>query len=500
MALVGLELNAWAPIALRVVLVVVIFYFGTPYVLARTRKRVLEFPMIHGPAGSMDLREAVKEGYAKHPDEPFQIQTKAKQLVLIPLKYLKEIKSLPESRLSSKQEIRNLFQGKYTGIGYNSHTMVNAVRVDLTQHIGKTLEALQDEMAFAASACIGSLKDWTPIPLYLTLLRIVALISGRIFVGLPLCRNDDWIRISINFTVVSFKASQKFWTIPAWKRPFAVPFCDETNAIKKHRAEAVELLAPVIQKRLDQMGDSAFKRPEDMIQWVLENAKDGGERSVERQADLQLTLSMAAIHTTSTTVLHCLYDLCTHPEYIQPLREEIEAVLAEGNGKFIKKSITKLWKLDSFIKESQRLSPPGLVAMRRLVMSDIHLSNGTVLPAGTSIAAPSWAVTRDDALFPDAETFDGFRFSKLRENSPGEENKHQFVMTGPDSLAFGYGTQACPGRFFASNEIKILLSYLLMEYEVRFEKEGEGRPGNRFFDLALMPDMGGKVLFKKRES
>lgn len=137
--------------------------------------------------------------------------------------------------------------------------------------------------------------------------------------------------------------------------------------------------------------------------------------------------------------------------------------------------------------------------MRRLVMSDINLSNGTVLPAGTSIAAPSWAVTRDDALFPDATTFDGFRFSKLRETTAGDENKHQFVMTGPDNLAFGYGTQACPGRFFASNEIKILLSHLLMEYDFKFEKQGDGRPANRFFDLALMPDMAGKVVFRKRD-
>lgn len=65
MALVGLDLSAWAPIALRAAFVVVVFYFVIPYVLLRTRKRVLNFPMVHGPAGSMDLREAVIAGYAK---------------------------------------------------------------------------------------------------------------------------------------------------------------------------------------------------------------------------------------------------------------------------------------------------------------------------------------------------------------------------------------------------------------------------------------------------
>lgn len=65
---------------------------------------------------------------------------------------------------------------------------------------------------------------------------------------------------------------------------------------------------------------------------------------------------------------HALYDLAAHPEYVAPLREEIEQVIAEdgyevdGSGmKNLKKqSLPKLKKLDSFLKESQRFSPPGL--------------------------------------------------------------------------------------------------------------------------------------------
>lgn len=64
---------------------------------------------------------------------------------------------------------------------------------------------------------------------------------------------------------------------------------------------------------------------------------------------------------------HALYDLVCRREYIQPLRDELELVIAEdgqdtdGNGflKLKKSSLTKLRKLDSFLKESQRLSPPG---------------------------------------------------------------------------------------------------------------------------------------------
>lgn len=63
-----------------------------------------------------------------------------------------------------------------------------------------------------------------------------------------------------------------------------------------------------------------------------------------------------------------IYDLAARPEYIKGLREEIKDVLAEdgydidGEGftKLKKSSYTKLRKLDSFLKESQRLSPPGI--------------------------------------------------------------------------------------------------------------------------------------------
>jgi cytochrome P450 len=77
---------------------------------------------------------------------------------------------------------------------------------------------------------------------------------------------------------------------------------------------------------------------------------------------------MAAIHTTSMATTAAIYDLATYPEYVAPLREEIEKVLDEdghdidddGFLRLKKSSMPKLWKLDSFLKESQRLTPPAL--------------------------------------------------------------------------------------------------------------------------------------------
>lgn len=61
-------------------------------------------------------------------------------------------------------------------------------------------------------------------------------------------------------------------------------------------------------------------------------------------------------------VTTALFYLATHPEYVQPMREEVEAVIdAEG---WTKAAVAKLWKVDSFLKESQRLSGGGLCMCR----------------------------------------------------------------------------------------------------------------------------------------
>lgn len=45
------------------------------------------------------------------------------------------------------------------------------------------------------------------------------------------------------------------------------------------------------------------------------------------------------------------------------------------------------------------------------------------------------------------------------------------VSVADDFLSFGHGRHACPGRFFASNEVKMLMAYVIMNYDVEFMKE-----------------------------
>ena len=58
------------------------------------------------------------------------------------------------------------------------------------------------------------------------------------------------------------------------------------------------------------------------------------------------------------SITHALYDLAANPEYIQPLRDEILPIIAEQG--WTKAAMGKMWKLDSFLKESQRVNGVSL--------------------------------------------------------------------------------------------------------------------------------------------
>lgn len=80
---------------------------------------------------------------------------------------------------------------------------------------------------------------------------------------------------------------------------------------------------------------------------------------------------------------------------------------------------------------------------------------------------------------------------------PGNENRHQYVSTGTDSFAFGHGLHACPGRFFAGVEIKIVMIELLRYWE--FELVGDGkRPANVEFQFGISPNAEAEVRFRRR--
>lgn len=143
---------------------------------------------------------------------------------------------------------------------------------------------------------------------------------------------------------------------PSFLRPIAAFLNPYIRRIRQHRKVAQELLIPEIRRR--NMAPLEKTQPHhDMLQWITE-LSEGDELAPERIVDRELGLGFAATHGTTNLIVNAIYDLAARwDDYASQLHEESDSAF-EGDHESIAKSIsTKLPKLDSFIKESQRMNP-----------------------------------------------------------------------------------------------------------------------------------------------
>ncbi|EFE34950.1 cytochrome P450 oxidoreductase GliF [Trichophyton benhamiae CBS 112371] len=444
------------------------------------------FPVIK--LKSNDMEPGIIEGSKLYPDQPYEIQVPAKQMIILPRKYLDEIKRFPESQMSFKALVKDAMAGEYTMIATHDHSLVTALRRDLTQNIVHAHELLQEEAISVVKTKLGFCGNGSHVFMLWKVLTI----------GIKL-------GCILKYTEDAFKAGMILHMTPSIIHPLLNMFLPQLWAVRRHYATVkrlvtayllVRLLKPILEERIEKLKDPAYKPPRDMIQSFI-NINPQKGMSLDFQATNQLMAAFTSMHTTSMNACHALFHLAAAPEHVAPLREEIETVLAEEGGLTSKAAMQKLRKLDSFLRETQRLNPSSFVGMERKVLVTTKLSDGTVLPAGSILGFDSFQINYDTQLWENPEKFDGFRFARLRA-ADGNDHKYQATSIGLESLSFGLGTHACPGRFFAINETKILLAHLIMNYDWAFP-DGQGRPKNFTLISALLINPESEVLCRRRQ-
>ncbi|KAG4429208.1 hypothetical protein IFR05_015311 [Cadophora sp. M221] len=457
-------------------------------------KKTVDVPLVDLNADG-DYKELLARGSNQYPDRPYKFKHFPGEVVILPHKWMNEIKSAPESKLSFQQASFDILVGVHTGITGHDLAMASLIRRDVGRLLDRVYTIVDDEAMNALKDGIGPCEDWTEILLLPKIVRIIIKVSQRVFVGEPLCRDERWLATIANCTSAAFSSVTTLWEYNWLTRPFVAWRHPGLLAVRKHKAEAREIMRPVLEERLKSLNDPSFKPPPDLIQLVIDGTKNGVGRTLDYQVNAQIGTGRAALFTTGVTVFHLIYDLCMHPEYVEPLRQE---VLELGNVQMNRVNVAKLVKMDSFIRECQRWSKFMLIGTMRKVIQPLKLPDGMVLPVGTLIAVDTQNAVFDHSSLESPEKFDGFRFAKLREIE-GNGNSFQAVSTGPDHLVFGYGSQACPGRFFAIHEAKVTLARLLLNYEFKLKEKPVASPMARTIGVLTVADPSVKFLFKARK-
>ncbi|TGO51241.1 hypothetical protein BOTNAR_0363g00020 [Botryotinia narcissicola] len=420
--------------------------------------------------------ELIEEGYSKYKDSVYSLWTTDMDQVIVSRKFMKDFSVLPRKQVRLTASVRHA--GPYTGfdIAEESDLQFLVCAGQLSQNIGRLAQPTYDEILFRINSKLEKTesKDGNySFPLFVLAIELITSASARAFVGPELCRNPEWLTTATGYTIDSGNVATDLKKHYRLLHPIIAPFLKTYKQIRNRFSVARKLLLPLIQERRT----TTSKEHPDMVQWLIDSAR-GSDAEIDKLVTRMLFLNAAAIHTTAEVATNAILDLCARPEDLKTLKEELSMVTEEAEDADITvRTLSSLKKMDSFIKESHRVNTLGLMTFNRKLAIPVTLSNGVTLPKNTYISMTHYLINKDPELYPSANTFDPLRFYTQRQE-PGQEERYQFSSLSSENPSWGVGKFACPGRFWASAQIKLLLMVLLNEFEISYPEGQTERPQN----------------------
>ncbi|KAL3443342.1 cytochrome P450 [Aspergillus insuetus] len=407
------------------------------------------------------LPEMLQQGFNK--GEVFRLLTPSGIKFVLAPKFAPEILTHPE--LIPGKFLMNEFNAyipgfEVFGLTAQHEILQDTVRLRLTRQLNKLTRPLTAETAQLLKNKWPEDANWHEVCPSETAVHIISRLTSMVLVGETIGRDPEWLSTMTNYTTEAFHATYALNLWPRTLRRFIAYFDPSCRKLRHHIARARAILLPVKQARSAAREAEEKEEFDDAIQWLDEVA---GEQSFDPTI-AQMTLALASIHTTSDLLSQVLLDLCHREDWnnlVQDLRNEIVSAL--GGMGWQKIALNRLNLLDSVLKESQRMRPATLIGIAREATKTMRLSNGTVIPKGSMLFVTNTAL-RDPKIYHNPDTFDPYRFANLR--AAGSKSAY-LVSPSPEHLGFGLGKHACPGRFFAANELKIILCHMLIKYDLK---------------------------------
>lgn len=447
-----------------------------------------------------ESQHLIDEGMAKYGvhGKPFKIRMPTRWIVFMTNPtVLNEMKVLPANIMSFRKAADEAIRTEYTfhdGL-MNDAWHLELIRKNLTEKLAKLLPEIVSEVtaAWGQNTSIGD--EWVEINPWVLMLKVVSRTTNRALVGVPLCRNDEFLDSIIDFATHVVSTANKLDLVPSLVQPFAAKYLlshwkDKTlEVVLRH-------IGPILEERRLQMKDQKWTTgngPDDIFQWILESAPPG---TTTRGLILSfLFIEFTAVHTSTITIVQVLFDLAANPQYQNPLRDEIENQLRDARGWTVQ-ALAEMKKVDSVLRESARMNGTNIFTILRKVITSHTFSDGTYIPKGAWVTAPSVSIHHWDKIYKNPHIFDGFRFYEMRK-AEGNATRFQNASTSIEYLPFGDGLSACPGRFFATNELKVMLANVVCNYEFKFAADVK-RPGNFYEGVASFPDARVGILIRNR--
>ena len=490
---------------------------------------------------SANVQELIKRGYQQYSKKglPFRYYEgfDTPIYVMPPSHFASVRRTLDSVCHSSPANEANLVLHPF--LGEDSEDIIPLVRTSITKSINTLIPTLTFEIAESMKTYFPSKPDakhplvtensitWTPTNIHTATLPTIGRVISRVLLGKKYSSDPEFTILISDFAQGIVFQAFLLRLLPRWVCFKIAPLFNTTRRLKKIQAYIRDDVVKLIRSQKSRSASSSDsnsgileKEPKEgdellilplLVSYVLTQSRYATYTEDQLVWSIMgrfLGIAFATIDTTTLTLTHVMHDLLAHPysEYATPIMEQAAEVKTANGGSWTVRNLGELSKLDSFVKEVQRLRPIGYILGKRRVMKEegaVFISGAGPLevpgysgslsgpeiyvPKDSHLIMPTWGLHTDETVYEEAETFKGFRFADDRVASSQPTDRF---------LSFGHGRHACPGRHLALVIIKLFVLQFLESFEY---KEGQGRLKAWSFQTACVPDMEGRVLIRKRE-
>lgn len=162
----------------------------------------------------------IMDGYSKYKDSMFWIRRNNRDILILSNKFVDELRTIPEEKISGTEaELENLRGPYYMDVAIRSTLHTRSLNQKMSPNLQAYVDIVRDELAYAMEVEIPKSEGWTEVPIGDLLLRIITRISARFIVGLPLCRNEEWLQASRDLGVNVFTTVLILRELPPFLRP-----------------------------------------------------------------------------------------------------------------------------------------------------------------------------------------------------------------------------------------------------------------------------------------
>ncbi|KFY18173.1 hypothetical protein V492_00108 [Pseudogymnoascus sp. VKM F-4246] len=337
--------------------------------------------------------------------------------IIIPGASLRWYTSQPKHVLSSYEAFIELNQAVYTTGDVNvirNPWQAGLIRTQMLPLIEPIIASLDDELKISIDEKFGMNEtEWRELDLYEMIRIVIAQGSSRFTVGIPLCRDEHYLKRTIDYIDNTILGAILIGILPRPIRPlfgslFRIVTIFHLRSIRNSLAPLYYARLPLLQT------PPGPDEPCDHLQMMLRYAatKCPSELNLINFTARLSVSNTGSFHQASMAITNTLFNILNSDaehSTIDALRKEAAASLDDHNGIWTKATAAQMTKMDSVCRETLRLYAFGNRAVFKKVVADgITTEDGIALPKGAMLSLLAQPAQTDPEVFVAPLKFDSF--------------------------------------------------------------------------------------------